>query len=73
MWILKNKNNIFNSGFIPIQLKDNTIIKTKGLEFIESILSETNKYNVETIKNNIKSKIINKYNDNLDEKIKKKC
>lgn len=68
--IEKIKNNIFNSGFIPIQLKDNTIIKTKGLEFIESILSETNKYNDGTIKNNIKSKIINKYNDNLDEKNK---
>jgi len=68
--IEKIKNNIFNSEFIPIQLKDNTIIKTKGLEFIESILSETNKYNDKTIKNNIKSKIINKYNDNLDEKNK---
>lgn len=68
--IEKIKNNIFNSEFIPIQLKDNTIIKTKGLEFIESILSETNKYNDETIKNNLKSKIINKYNDNLDEKNK---
>ena len=31
---------------------------------------ETNKYNDETIKNNLKSKIINKYNDNLDEKNK---
>lgn len=65
-------NKILNLELIPETLKDNDIIKRKGIEFIQTILFELNKYNDETIKSNITSKISTKYHNNLDNKNEKR-
>lgn len=61
-------NDVFSSEIVPEVLRDNDIIKRKGLEYIQTILYEIKKYNDKKICDNISSKISNKYFENMNNK-----